>query len=114
MKQVEREARRHGIKLQKLPTLQAIEVLNENLDKTNAILHVTCARDDRLLGDCRERNSCRMICSAVRGLSHTDAAFHHHGMLGRPFTWSRNERRRKDVHPHSRNEVQVRKSAGAC
>jgi len=42
MKQVEGEARRRGIKLQKLPTLRAIEVLNENLDKTNAILHVTC------------------------------------------------------------------------
>ena len=42
MKQVKQEAKRRKIKLLVLPTTQAIETLKQNLDKTNAILHVTC------------------------------------------------------------------------
>ena len=42
MKEVEREAKRHKVKLQILPTIKAIEVLQEDADDTNAILHVTC------------------------------------------------------------------------
>ena len=42
MDEVKREARRRDIKLLILPTLQAIEALNQNPDDTNAILHVTC------------------------------------------------------------------------
>ena len=42
MKEVEREAKRHNVKLLILPTLRAIEVLQEDPDNINAILHVTC------------------------------------------------------------------------
>jgi hypothetical protein len=43
MKDVEREAKRRGIELVVLPTAQAIEALKkENLNETNAVLHVTC------------------------------------------------------------------------
>jgi hypothetical protein len=42
MDEVEREARRRKIKLIVLPTIEAIKVLNENPEDTNAILHVTC------------------------------------------------------------------------
>ena len=43
MKDVEREAERRGIELVVLPTAQAIDALKqENLDETNAVLHVTC------------------------------------------------------------------------
>lgn len=42
MKQVEREAKRHKVKLLILPTLKAIEVLEEDPADTNAIIHVTC------------------------------------------------------------------------
>jgi len=42
MKEVKQEAKRRKIKLLVLPTTQAIETLKQNLDKTNAILHVTC------------------------------------------------------------------------
>ena len=42
MKEVEREAKRQKVKLQILPTIKAIEVLQEDPDDTNAILHVTC------------------------------------------------------------------------
>jgi hypothetical protein len=42
MKEVEREAKRHKVKLLILPTIKAIEVLQEDPDDTNAILHVTC------------------------------------------------------------------------
>jgi len=42
MKEVEQEAKRRKIKLTVLPTEEAIKVLKENDDKTNAILHVTC------------------------------------------------------------------------
>jgi hypothetical protein len=42
MKEVERQAKRHRVKLLILPTTQAIEVLQEDPEDTNAILHVTC------------------------------------------------------------------------
>jgi hypothetical protein len=42
MKEVKQEAKRRRIKLLVLPTAQAIQALEENPDKTNAILHVTC------------------------------------------------------------------------
>jgi hypothetical protein len=42
MEDVRREAERRGIKLLMLPSLQAIEVLNQNKKDTNAILHITC------------------------------------------------------------------------
>ena len=42
MKEVKREAERRDIELLVLPTIQAIEALNQNTAKTNAILHVTC------------------------------------------------------------------------
>jgi len=42
MKEVEREAKRHKVKLLILPTIKAIEVLQEDPDDTNAILHVRC------------------------------------------------------------------------
>jgi hypothetical protein len=42
MKEVEREAKRHKVKLLILPTIKAIEVLREDPADTNAIIHVTC------------------------------------------------------------------------
>lgn len=42
MKEVECEAKRHNVKLLILPTIKAIEVLQENPADTNAIIHVTC------------------------------------------------------------------------
>jgi len=42
MKEVQREAERLNIKLLILPTMEAIQVLGEDSEKTNAILHVTC------------------------------------------------------------------------
>jgi hypothetical protein len=42
MEEVEREAKRHKVKLLILPTIQAIEILQEEPEDTNAILHVTC------------------------------------------------------------------------
>jgi hypothetical protein len=42
MKDVLREAKRRKIELIVLPTEEAIELLNKNPKKTNAILHVTC------------------------------------------------------------------------
>jgi hypothetical protein len=42
MREVRREAERRRIKLLMLPTLQAIEMLNQNVKDTNALLHVTC------------------------------------------------------------------------
>ncbi len=42
MKEVEREAKRHKVKLLILPTIKAIEVLEEDPSDTNAIIHVTC------------------------------------------------------------------------
>jgi hypothetical protein len=41
MQEVRRQAKRKNIKLLVLPTLEAIEVLNQNPQGTNAILHVT-------------------------------------------------------------------------
>ena len=42
MKEVQREAERRKIELLMLPTAEAIEKLNQDLDDTNAVLHVTC------------------------------------------------------------------------
>ena len=42
MREVQREAARHKIKLLVLPTTEAIKVLNREPKDTNAILHVTC------------------------------------------------------------------------
>jgi hypothetical protein len=42
MDDVTREANERGVKLIVLPTAQAIAVLQNKSDKTNAILHVTC------------------------------------------------------------------------
>src|ERR1700739_1530786 len=42
MNEVQGEAERRKIKLLMMPTAQAIKVLNQNIDDTNAILHVTC------------------------------------------------------------------------
>jgi len=42
MDEVKREAARREIDLVILPTAEAIKMLQENSDKTNAILHVTC------------------------------------------------------------------------
>jgi len=42
MEEVRREAERRGIKLLMLSTLQAIDMLNQNMKDTNAVLHVTC------------------------------------------------------------------------
>ena len=42
MKEVKQEATRRKIRLLVLPTSKAIKTSNENPDKTNAILHVTC------------------------------------------------------------------------
>jgi hypothetical protein len=42
MKDVKREAEERKIELFVLPTAQAIEMLNQNIDGTNAVLHITC------------------------------------------------------------------------
>jgi hypothetical protein len=42
MREVRREAERRNVKLLILPTIQAIEALQQDTDDTNAILHVTC------------------------------------------------------------------------
>jgi hypothetical protein len=42
MKEVQREAEGHKVKLRTLPTIQATEALQRDPDDTNAILHVTC------------------------------------------------------------------------
>jgi hypothetical protein len=42
MNEVQGEAERRKIELLMMPTAQAIKVLNQNMDDTNAILHVTC------------------------------------------------------------------------
>lgn len=41
-KDVKREAEERKIELLILPTAQAIEVLNKDIDDTNAVLHITC------------------------------------------------------------------------
>jgi hypothetical protein len=42
MEEVSREAHRRKIKLQILPTVEAIKILEKHPERTNAILHVTC------------------------------------------------------------------------
>jgi hypothetical protein len=42
MDEVRREAERRKIELLILPTKEAIELLKNGAEKTNAILHVTC------------------------------------------------------------------------
>jgi len=42
MKEVKKEAKRLNVKVDVLPTAEAIKVLNQNPENTNAILHVTC------------------------------------------------------------------------
>ncbi|MGA2001464.1 MAG: MTH938/NDUFAF3 family protein [Terriglobales bacterium] len=42
MKEVRREAERRRVELVVLPTAQALEKLKEDLQETNAVLHVTC------------------------------------------------------------------------
>ena len=42
MKEVNREAHRRKIKLQILPTAEAIKTLEQHAERTNAILHLTC------------------------------------------------------------------------
>ncbi len=42
MKDVKREAKERKVDLLVLPTAQAIAMLNEDLDDTNAVLHITC------------------------------------------------------------------------
>jgi len=42
MQEVRREAERLGIKLLILPTRDAIDVLNQDMEETNAVLHLTC------------------------------------------------------------------------
>jgi len=42
MDEVKREAKRRGIKLVILPTVEAIAELKEHPDRANAVLHVTC------------------------------------------------------------------------
>jgi hypothetical protein len=39
---VKREAEERKIELLVLPTAQAIEMLNQDIDDTNAVLHITC------------------------------------------------------------------------
>jgi hypothetical protein len=42
MDEVKREAKRRKVELLILPTEEAMKLLNEHVEKTNAILHVTC------------------------------------------------------------------------
>lgn len=42
MDEVQREAKRRKVELIILPTREAMQVLNKQLEGTNAILHVTC------------------------------------------------------------------------
>ena len=42
MDDVKREAERRKIELLILPTKEAMKVLNQRSEKTNAVLHVTC------------------------------------------------------------------------
>ena len=42
MDDVKREAKRRKVELLILPTEEAMKFLNEHVEKTNAILHVTC------------------------------------------------------------------------
>jgi len=42
MKEVKQEAKRRGVELAIMPTAEAIELLKQEPEDTNAILHVTC------------------------------------------------------------------------
>jgi hypothetical protein len=42
MDEVKREAKRRKVELRILPTEEAMKILNQRSEKTNAILHVTC------------------------------------------------------------------------
>ncbi len=42
MEEVKHEAKRRGVELVILPTARAIEVLEQEREETNAVLHVTC------------------------------------------------------------------------
>ena len=42
MNEVQREAKRRKVELLILPTTKAIEILNKQPERTNAILHLTC------------------------------------------------------------------------
>ena len=42
MDDVKREAKQRKVELLVVPTSKAIEMLNENTDDTNAVLHITC------------------------------------------------------------------------
>jgi hypothetical protein len=42
MEEVKREARRRKIELLILPTEEAVKELNKSVDRSNAVLHVTC------------------------------------------------------------------------
>jgi hypothetical protein len=42
MGEVEEEARRRKVELVMVPTAEAIEILTDGMDGTNAVLHVTC------------------------------------------------------------------------
>jgi hypothetical protein len=42
MQEVQREAERRKVRLLMLPTLRAVQVLQQDPDDTNAILHLTC------------------------------------------------------------------------
>lgn len=54
MNEVKREARRREVELRVLPTEDAIQLLNSQPKKTNAILHVTLTRLNQPLKDiCR-------------------------------------------------------------
>ena len=42
MPEIEEEARRRDVELVMVPTVEAIDVLNEGMKDTNAVLHLTC------------------------------------------------------------------------
>jgi hypothetical protein len=42
MDEVKREAERRRVELLIVPTQEAMELLNQHIETTNAILHVTC------------------------------------------------------------------------
>lgn len=42
MAEVRKEAERRGVKLEALPTKEAIRALGKDPHQTNAVLHVTC------------------------------------------------------------------------
>ena len=42
MDEIQSEAKQRKVKLVVLPTVEAIDLLKQNLENTNAVLHVTC------------------------------------------------------------------------